>query len=209
MLESGAGDPCQCSPGAKTFRKERKLLSLSLRGNCVICCWEPGRVCCLPISLFNKNLCTWLCPLVWASQWIQLRCQWWLPGLNFRGRGSASWVSQKVAVGLSHCLASLVSRVLEAVLQPFPCGPLSAWDSSQLSSWLGQIDWVARAGECLGKVEATVFCNLILEVTSHYFYCVPLKEARSWAQSTLKERKLHKGVGLVRSLQRQRTNRMY
>lgn len=64
MLESGAGDPCQCSLGAKTFRKEGKLVSLTLRGNCVICCCEPGRVCCLPISLCNKNLCAWLRPLL-------------------------------------------------------------------------------------------------------------------------------------------------
>lgn len=114
---------------------------------------------------------------------------------------------------LSHCLASSVSRVLshvlQATLQPFPCGPLSAWDSSQLGSWLGRIDWEARAGERLSKVEARVLCNLILEVTSHYFYCLPLKEARDWVQPTLKERKLYKGVGLVRCLQRQRANRMY
>ncbi|KAK7827758.1 hypothetical protein U0070_019582, partial [Myodes glareolus] len=30
MLESGAGDPCQCSLGAKTFRKEGKLVTLMI-----------------------------------------------------------------------------------------------------------------------------------------------------------------------------------
>lgn len=65
MLESGAGDLCQCSLGAKTFRKEGKLLSLTPRGNCVICCCEPGRVCCLPF-LYATRICVHGCVL-WSE----------------------------------------------------------------------------------------------------------------------------------------------
>lgn len=65
MLESCAGDLCQCSLGAKIFRKEGKLLSLTLRGTVLFAAANQAGFVVLPF-LYATRICVHGCVL-WSE----------------------------------------------------------------------------------------------------------------------------------------------